>query len=298
MEMRTKTNVEFRNEVHEILAGHESRFDQILTELQALRLQQNQNITDNRSISEKELNPFSIGETSYSRPSHTNLDRNQTHLKLNFPTYRGDNPTGWIFKAEQYFEFKNINSQQQVQLASFHLEEVALQWYWWYTKFRGPLSWNEFTKAILHRFGPTDYDDPSEALSWLKQTSTVNAYQEAFEKLSYKVDGLSKNFLVGSFIAGLKDDVRLDVRVKQPKTLSDTISVAHLIEERNQLQRKAVLEISFHALVGTTYPQTFKVIGKVGNREMTILIGGSTHNFIDQTVVMKFGLPVVCDKVF
>jgi hypothetical protein len=43
---------------------------------------------------------------------------------------------------------------------------------------------------------------------------------------------------VGYFIAGLKDEIHLDVRVKQPKTLSESISMAHLIEERNQFQKK------------------------------------------------------------
>ncbi|KAL5756245.1 hypothetical protein ACOSQ2_020991 [Xanthoceras sorbifolium] len=97
---------------------------------------------------------------------------------------------------------------------------------------------NEFTTALLHHFGPTDYNDPSKALSRLKQTTTVNAYQVEFEKLSHKIDDLPEKFLVGSFIAGLKDEIRLNVRIKQPKTLSETISVAHLIEERNQFQRK------------------------------------------------------------
>jgi hypothetical protein len=27
-------------------------------------------------------------------------------------TSEGEDPTGWIFKAEQYFEFKNIDSSQ------------------------------------------------------------------------------------------------------------------------------------------------------------------------------------------
>ncbi|KAL5789485.1 hypothetical protein ACOSQ2_004373 [Xanthoceras sorbifolium] len=294
METRVKTNQEFRHEVHEILASHETRFDQILTKLQALRMQQTRPSTENRTTTEKEINLFSIGEAIHSEPSasaHSNLDRNHTHLKLNFPTYGGDDPAGWIFKAEQYFDFKGIDSQQHVQLASFHLEGVTLLCYRWYTKFWGPMSWNEFTKAIFHQFGPTNYDDPSEALSRLKQTTTVNAYQEAFEKL---------------FIAGLKDEIRLDVRVKQPKTLSETINVAHLIEERNLLQRKpgapfqeAIPEISFHALAGTIHLQTFRVIGRIGNRELTVLIdGGSTHNFLDQTVVTKFGLLVIRDKVF
>ncbi|KAL5854391.1 hypothetical protein ACOSQ4_004193 [Xanthoceras sorbifolium] len=357
METRAKTNQEFRHEVHEILASHETRFDQILTELQALRMQQTRPSTENRTTIEKEINPFSIGEAIHSEPSafaQSNFDRNHIHLKLNFPTYGGDDPVRWIFKAEQYFDFKGIDSQQQVQLASFHLEGVALLWYRWYTKFWGLMSWNEFTKAIFHQFGPTDYDDPSEALfpifhfsfifhysirsaenhkitihlitftppqivkfyfshiSYIakihypksgmlhKQTTTVNAYQEAFEKLSHRVDNLPENFLVGN------------VRVKQPKTLSETINVAHLIEERNLLQRRtgapfrpaatseeAIPEISFHALAGTIHPQTFRVIGRIGNRELTVLIDrGSTHNFLDQMVVTIFGLPVIRDKVF
>ena len=108
---------------------------------------------------------------------------------------------------------------------------------------QGSLHWNEFVKALLHLFGPTYYDDPVEALSRLKQTTTFNAYQEAFEKLSHKVNDLPKNFLVGCFIIGLKDEIRLDVRMKQPKTLSEPISVAHLIEERNQFQRKTSNQI-------------------------------------------------------
>ncbi|KAK0603548.1 hypothetical protein LWI29_006160 [Acer saccharum] len=250
MDMRGKSNAEFRDEVNEILASHESRFDQILTELQALRLQQT------RPTTKKDINPFTSGEASHSRNNtqsntlQTNPANNSTdhHLKLSFPKFNGDDPTGWIYKAEQYFDFKNIVPVQQVQLASFHLEGIALQWHRWLMKFRGPLTWDEFTKAVLHRFGPTDYEDPlevnqctksvhlSEALTRLKQTSTVAAYQEAFEKLSHQVDGLPKNFLIGCFIAGLHDEIRFDVKINQPKTLAETIGVARLIEERNQIQ--------------------------------------------------------------
>ncbi|GFY86884.1 alpha/beta-Hydrolases superfamily protein [Actinidia rufa] len=169
METQGKSNVEFRNEVSEAIARHESSFDQIhdtlqtvLTELQSLR----------------------------------------------------------------------------VQLASFHLEGIALQWLRWLTKFKGPLTWDELTKAVLLRFGPTEYKDPSEALTRLKQTSTVAAYQETFEKLSHRVDGLPKNYLIGCFIAGLRDNIRLDVKIKQPRTLADITGVARLIEERNSLQRR------------------------------------------------------------
>ena len=212
------------------------------------------------------------------------------------------------------------------------------------------------------------------------------------------MDGLPEPFLVGCFIAGLRDDIRLDVKIKQPKTLGDTIGVARLVEERNLLQRKGntfvrspansrplpttnsgVLgpppaskpvstaapssfrritnqearerrekglcfycdekfipghrcqrpqlfmiedstpeeidtsddctvdvatvesfpEISFHAIARTEHPQTIRVLGKLKNKDVTVLIdGGSTHNFIDQSIVSQFGLQEIRDKTF
>jgi hypothetical protein len=52
------------------------------------------------------------------------------------------------------------------------------------------------------------------------------------------VDSLPEKFLIGCFIAGLRDDIRIDVKIKQPGTLADTIGVAQLIEKRNQLQKR------------------------------------------------------------
>ncbi|XP_052171618.1 uncharacterized protein LOC127787594 [Diospyros lotus] len=58
-------------------------------------------------------------------------------------------------------------------------------------------------------------------------------------------------------------------------------------------------EISLHAMSGTNHPQTLWVIGKMKNREVTVLIdGGSTHNFIDQSTASKLGLPIICGKSF
>jgi hypothetical protein len=119
------------------------------------------------------------------------------------------------------------------------LEDDALQWHRWLSKFRGYLNWSEFTKVMLHRFGPIDYEDPSEAFTRLKQTTTVNIYQTKFEKLSQHIDDLPENYFVGFFITGLRDKIQLDVKVKQPRTLLDAIRVARLVEERSQLQRKS-----------------------------------------------------------
>jgi hypothetical protein len=118
---------------------------------------------------------------------------------LNFPTFAGEdeNCTGWV----------------GIQKIGVHCI--------------GTSSPKPFSTILDQR----NYDDPLEALSYLRQMTTTNAYQEAFKKLSHNVDDILEKKFVGCFIKGLKDDIQLDVRVKQPKMLSETTSVAHLIEE-------------------------------------------------------------------
>nr|GFA78041.1 transposon Ty3-G Gag-Pol polyprotein [Tanacetum cinerariifolium] len=126
----------------------------------------------------------------------------------------------------------------RIALALFHLDGIALQWDRWYTKAQGPVTWVEFTKALLVRFGPTDYEDPSEALHRLKQSTTVVIYQEIFERLSNRVEGLLESFLVGCFIGVLKDEIRLEVKLKKPRRLVKAMGMARLVEEKNNLARK------------------------------------------------------------
>jgi hypothetical protein len=161
-----KTNVEFRNEVNETLVRHESSFDQlnaalltIITELQAIRT------TQHTQVVPPDINPFAQESSSYRAtgpPSVASFDHPlPPQLKLHFPKFNGEDPIGWLYKAEQYFEFQNIRAAQCVQLAAFHLKGIALQWFRWLTKFCGPLTWDELTQAISLRFGPTEYEDPA-----------------------------------------------------------------------------------------------------------------------------------------
>jgi len=108
MDTHGKTNAKFCSDVNEILARHEISFDQVnatlqavLTELQALRASRSQN--NNSS----ETNPFARDESSHPHTSRSNTTKDYSHhnLKLSFPKFNGDDPTGWIYKAEQYFEF-------------------------------------------------------------------------------------------------------------------------------------------------------------------------------------------------
>ena len=117
MDTRGKSNAEFRTEVNDALARHESSFDQVnaalqavLTELQAIRTQKHPNTNP------PEINPFASESSSQLHSSRNPNTTGQTHshLKLSFPRFDGSEPTGWVYKAEQYFEFQDIDSAQQV----------------------------------------------------------------------------------------------------------------------------------------------------------------------------------------
>ncbi|KAJ8641843.1 hypothetical protein MRB53_018537 [Persea americana] len=119
MDTRGKTNAEFRNEVHEILAKHESSIDQVHSTLQTIMTKLQATCVSHSSTKlDFDINPFASGGSSHqfgrtegNWATHT-TDHAHHHLKLNFPAFSGDDPTGWLFKAEQYFDFKGISLDQ------------------------------------------------------------------------------------------------------------------------------------------------------------------------------------------
>ncbi|KAH7520963.1 hypothetical protein FEM48_Zijuj08G0201400 [Ziziphus jujuba var. spinosa] len=111
-------------------------------------------------------------------------------------------------------EFNNLNCEKSGKLTHFPKERFL----------------------ILHAFQGgrrAEYEDPSEALTRLKQNSSIELYQTEFKNLSHQHNGFSKPYLVGDFIAESTDDIHLDVNIKQPWTLTDAIGVAWFVEEWN-----------------------------------------------------------------
>lgn len=89
----------------------------------------NNNGRDNSSTNQN----HDTGECSRHQSHGTHHGSIQTRFsRLDFPRFDGENPTGWIYKAEQFFHYQKTDANEKVLLASFHLQEEALQWYQWY----------------------------------------------------------------------------------------------------------------------------------------------------------------------
>ena len=70
-------------------------------------------------------------------------------LKLDFPCFNGDDPTGWIYKVEQYFSLHDTFDVNKVSLASFHLEHESFEWFCWYIKAHIELDWTDLCQLLL-----------------------------------------------------------------------------------------------------------------------------------------------------
>ena len=81
------------------------------------------------------------------------------------------------------------------------------------------------------RFGVTTYYDPMKALTQLKQVSSMVAYKGTFEILSNRITGLSESHKLSCFLSGLKDEIRLPVRMLVPMSLNEAFRLAKIQEE-------------------------------------------------------------------
>ena len=68
------------------------------------------------------------------------------YAKIDFPRFFGEDPIGWIYKCERFFEYNSIDNQNKVKLAILHLEDKALQWYQWFEKTHCIISWEIQTR--------------------------------------------------------------------------------------------------------------------------------------------------------
>lgn len=167
--------------------------------------------------------------------------------KLDFPKYsgHGDDPTEWLNKVDQFFEYqRDIPEADRVLFASFHLDGEANQWWQWLRRTseetEKEVSLAAFKKVLRARFEESGYVSSDEALSRIKQVGSLRDYQEEFEKLGNRVQGWSQKALAGTFMGGLKPEISEGIRMHRPKSLKDAISLARIREEQLSRERKMI----------------------------------------------------------
>uniref|UniRef100_A0A2N9GAR0 Retrotransposon gag domain-containing protein n=1 Tax=Fagus sylvatica TaxID=28930 RepID=A0A2N9GAR0_FAGSY len=73
-------------------------------------------------------------------------------MELEFPRFKGGDPTSWMFRAIQYFEYYQVHDASKVMHASYHLDDDALIWFQSCEHDLG--CWDNFARAIQLRWLP------------------------------------------------------------------------------------------------------------------------------------------------
>jgi hypothetical protein len=150
-------------------------------------------------------------------------------MELEFPRFKGGDPTSWMFRAIQYFEYYQVHDASKVMHASYHLDDDALIWFQSCEHDLG--CWDNFARVIQLRFGPPSYDDPMELLIKLKHVNSIEEYKGLFESLSNRIKNLSSMHKLSCFMSGLKDEVRLAIKMQGPRTLGEAYALAKIQEQ-------------------------------------------------------------------
>lgn len=90
----------------------------------------------------------------------------------------------------------------------------------------------------------------------------------------------------------------LSVLLTQDEECEDVIETIGVENAEQQVDDK-VAKVSLNSVVGLTSPKTMKLIGKIGDQEVIVMVDpGATHNFISLDAVERLGLPVIQSKEF
>ena len=69
-------------------------------------------------------------------------------VRLDFPRFNGENPKGWIYRANQFFTYHQTNLFHRVLMASFHMEGKTLVWFQDIEAAGCLNSWEGFIRAL------------------------------------------------------------------------------------------------------------------------------------------------------
>jgi hypothetical protein len=123
-----------------------------------------------------------------------------------------EDPTSWVCRAEQFFDFQGTEEEDKVALAAYHLEGEAQLWYQLFKESEETVSWETMKEGLHVRYGPTQFDDFFGDLTKLRQIGTVREYQGQYERLLSRACKLSVAQKIGGFISGLKNNIRPEVQ--------------------------------------------------------------------------------------
>ncbi|CAA7028426.1 unnamed protein product [Microthlaspi erraticum] len=158
--------------------------------------------------------------------------------KLDFPRFNGEKLKEWLFKAEQFFEIDHTPEEVKVAIVSIHLDDLAATWHQSMIQSdynnQNLKDWRIYKKLLKERFNDV-LDDPIMELKMLCETDGIVDYHNKFENIRTRVN-LSEEYLVSHYLAGLKLETQMHVRMFEPQTVRQCLMLGRLYEKAHPVK--------------------------------------------------------------
>lgn len=158
--------------------------------------------------------------------------------RLEIPVFEGENPEGWVFKAERYSSLTQVNEAEKLEVVAICFEGEALSWYQWQQRRKKVTNWEELKGLVLNRFRAFHGGTSEERFLALRQEGSVREYRQWFESLAAPLMEIPDGLLEGHFVNGLKAEVKAELRVLRPSGLEEIMKMAQRIDEKIMGQRQ------------------------------------------------------------
>ncbi|KAM1909999.1 hypothetical protein ACFX13_038691 [Malus domestica] len=117
-------------------------------------------------------------------------------------------------------------------MASFHMENEALQWFQWVNCVKNYPKWEDFTKIFCREFGSSDLMDCTENLVKLRQSGLLRNYIMEFRRLANRTVEMTPGLLKSYFIEGLKPEICHDVKILRPFDVHEAIAYSQQVDAK------------------------------------------------------------------
>lgn len=215
--------------------------------------------------------------------------------KLDLPIFDGNNPDGWILRAERYFHFYRLGEEETMEAAVVSLDGDALLWYQFEHGRRPIRNWAELKGMLLRQFRSSSTGSLQEQWLHHQQTGGVAEYRRRFIELIAPLTGVPEDIALAQFINGLRDEIKTEVRVLGALNLEHAMELALKVEEklRSGGTRKAYgagLASTFSGNFSSSSPKS--QWSSPGSSRSVSVYSSSSHSPSSQSPRSISGVPV------
>ncbi|GAU42077.1 hypothetical protein TSUD_326550 [Trifolium subterraneum] len=219
---------------------------------------------NNGEASAQHLGEKNNGEASAQHLGHTGSNHlsgealaefRRSVKKVELPLFDGEDPAGWISRAEVYFRVQETRPEVKVNLAQLCMEGATIHFFNSLLNENEGLSWEALKEALLERYGGHGEGDVYEQLTELRQRSNVDDYINDFEYLTAQIPRLPDKQFLGYFSHGLKEEIRRKVRslsVMGNLSRSKVLQVARAVERETKKDSGSIYNKSHKLGYGST----------------------------------------------